>query len=126
MPGNFGCKGVECTIAGHTDEDSDDDAGGGTAYSMDPEIMTLRNELATAKHGVHVKASRGKTDRGSGLFAAKDLAAGHEILVNGPLFKSEQSLTAWIDDQPALTHDFIRSSAHCITYIHDEHISNGK
>ena len=84
VPGNFGGNGVECTIAGRTDEDSDDAASGGAACSMDPDIMSLRNDLATAKYGVRIKASRGKKDRGNGLFAAKDLAAGHEILVKGP------------------------------------------
>ncbi len=84
VPNSLGAHGVECTIAGRTDEDSDDAASGGTACSMDPDIMTLRNGLATAKHGVHVKAPRGKKDRGSGPSAAKDLAAGHEIRVKGP------------------------------------------
>ncbi len=107
VPNNYGLHGVECTIAGRTDEDSDDAASGGTACSMDTAIMTKRNALAGEKYGVYVKASKGKQDCGNGLFAAKDLNAGHEIIVKGPIFESEPCLTKWIDDQPPLKHDFI-------------------
>jgi hypothetical protein len=107
VPRNYGRQGVACTIAGRTDEDSDDAASGGTACSMDTDIMTKRNALAGEKYGVYVKASKGKQDCGNGLFAAKDLNTGHEIIVKGPIFESEPCLTKWIDDQPPLKHDFI-------------------
>jgi hypothetical protein len=126
VPGNHGRNGVTCTIAGRSDEDSDDDASGGTAFSMDSRIVSLRNVSAISKYGVHIKASLVKKDAGSGLFAARDLASGHEIQVKGPIFETVESLHTWIAEQPTYHHDFIGSSAHCITYLHDEHISKVK
>ena len=107
VPGSYGCNGVICTIAGRSDEDSDDDASGGTAFSMDSRIVSLRNVSSIAKYGVHIKASLVKKDAGSGLFAARDLASGHEILVKGPIFETEESLHTWIAEQPTYQHDFI-------------------
>ncbi len=83
LPCNAGIRGVRCTIAGRTQEDSDSDASGGTAASMVKHVLSHRSDSASAKHGVHVKASRGKRDAGSGLFAVKGLPAGHEIVVDG-------------------------------------------
>ncbi len=102
LPGSWGPKGVHCTIAGRTEEDSDNDASGGTAASMDAHVLLHRSDSLSAKYGVHVKASRGKRDAGSGLFAAKGLPSGRVIVVPGPIFETVEPMQAWIDAQQLL------------------------
>ena len=111
LTGNFGLRRVCCTIAGRTDEDSDNEASGGTAESMETHILTVRNNSAKTKHGVTVKASRGIVDAGNGLFADVDPASGHEIVVMGPIFETEEPMLLWMSDQERANQEFLSTSA---------------
>jgi hypothetical protein len=84
-------------------DDSDTEACGGDAVSLDPNVLGKRNTATQEKYALAIKASQAPCDPGNGVFAVKALAAGAELPVKGPLFDSIVDVEAWLAGQPAIT-----------------------
>ena len=76
LPGNAGPKSTLISLPiERSSDDSDEDETGGSASSMDHEVVSKRNLSMMNKHKLKIQRSTGPDGTGNGLFTAAALEA---------------------------------------------------
>ena len=76
VPGNAGPKSTLISLPiERSSDDSDEDETGGSASSMDHEVVSKRNLSMMNKHKLKIQRSTGPDGTGNGLFTAAALEA---------------------------------------------------
>ena len=97
LPGNAGPKSTLISLPIERSSDgSDEDETGGSASSMDHEVVSKRNLSMMNKHKLKIQRSTGPDGTGNGLFTAAALEAKTLLPIKGIWFESLNELNAWL------------------------------
>ena len=97
LPGNAGPKSTLISLPiERSSDDSDEDETGGSASSMDHEVVSKRNQSMMNKHKLKIQRSTGPDGTGNGLFTAAALEAKTVLPIKGIWFETLGELNDWL------------------------------
>ena len=97
LPGNAGPKSTLISLPiERSSDDSDEDETGGSASSMDHEVVSKRNLSMMNKHKLKIQRSTGPEGTGNGLFTAATLEAKAVLPIKGMWFETLDKLNDWL------------------------------